>query len=340
MLGIRYYKAEPTTFVVKTVNGKTKSKGKGLSFFYNVATTSIAAVPVNAQEAPFIFNLQTADFQAVKVQGQITFRVANPESIAGILNFNLKKDGVSYLSDDPLKLNDRVVRSAQTIVQNEVQNTKLRDAFVINTKIAQLIQEQLATDVGVNAMGIEVLNTMVGRISADPETARALEAEARELILQEADDAVYGRRKAAVEQERLIKEAELQTDLSVQQKEQEIAESRVENEREILRGKAMTDAERVQASIDRETQRQSLVQLQSDNRKQESDTEAYAVTVKMQAFKTLPVENLKAMALANMNPDQLMAMAFESLAQNAGKIGELNITPDLFGNMMKKAVKG
>lgn len=339
MFGIRYYKAEPTTFVVKTVNGKTTKKGKGLSFFYNAATTSIAAVPVNAQEAPFIFNLQTSDFQAVKVQGQITFRVANPESIADILNFNLKSDGVSYLSDDPLKLNDRVVRSAQTIVQNEVQNTKLRDAFVINTKIAQLIQEELATDVAVNAMGIEVLNTMVGRISADPETARALEAEARELILQEADDAVYGRRKSAVEQERLIKEAELQTDLSVQQKEQEIAESRVENEREILRGKAMTDAERVQASIDRETQRQSLVALQSDNRKQESDTEAYAVTAKMEAFKTLPVENLKAMALANMNPEQLMAVAFESLAQNAGKIGELNITPDLFGNMMKKVVR-
>ena len=339
MLGIRYYKAEPTTFVVKTVNGKTTSKGKGLSFFYNAATTSIAAVPKNAQEAPFIFNLQTADFQAVKVQGQITFRVANAEAIAEILNFNLKKDGVGYLSEDPLKLNDRIVRSAQTIVQNEVQKTKLRDAFVINTKIAQLIQEKLATDAAVNAMGIEVLNTMVGNISADPETARALEAEARELILQEADDAVYGRRKSAVEQERLIKEAELQTDLSVQQKEQEIAESRVENEREILRGKAKTDAERVQANIDRETQRQSLVALQADNRKQEADTEAYAVTAKMEAFKALPVENLKAMALANMNPEQLMAIAFESLAQNAGKIGELNITPDLFGNMMKKAVR-
>jgi len=116
---------------------------------------------------------------------------------------------------------------------------------------------------------------------------------------------------------RSIKEAELQTDLSVQQKEQEIAEqkeqeiaeSRVENEREILRGKAKTDAERVQASIDRETQRQNLVTLQAENKKQEADTEAYAVTTKMEAFKTLPVENLKAMALANMQPDQLMAMA-------------------------------
>lgn len=339
MIGIRYFKAEPTTYVVKTVNGKTTKRGKGLSFFYNAATTSIAAVPMNAQEAPFIFNLQTADFQSVKLQGQITFRVANPEAIAEILNFNLKKDGATYLSEDPLKLNDRIVRSAQTIVQNEVQKTKLRDAFVINTRIAQLIQQELAADVAVNAMGIEVLNTIVGRISADPETARALEAEARELILQEADDAVYGRRKSAVEQERLIKEAELQTDLSVQQKEQEIAESRIQNERQILRGKAKTDAERVQANIDRETQRQSLVTLQAENRKQEADTEAYAVTAKMQAFKTLPVENLKAMALAKMDPEQLMALAFESLAQNADKIGELTITPDLFGNMVKKAVQ-
>ena len=61
--------------------------------------------------------------------------------------------------------------------------------------------------------------------------------------------------------------------MSVQQKEQEIAESRVENEREILRGKAKTDAERVQASVVRETLRQNLVTLQAENKKQEADTE-------------------------------------------------------------------
>ncbi len=72
------------------------------------------------------------------------------------------------------------------------------------------------------------------------------------------------------------------------------------------------------------------------NHKEEADAEAYAVASKMKAFKELPVENLKAMALANMQPEQLMAMAFESLAQNAGKIGELTITPDLFGKMIKQ----
>lgn len=49
------------------------------------------------------------------------------------------------------------------------------------------------------------------------------------------------------------------------------------------------------------------------------------------------MENLKAMALAQMAPEQLLAMAFETLAQNAGKIGELTITPDLFGQAIKKS---
>jgi len=61
MLGINFFKADSSTFVIKAVNGQTRKKGKGLSFLYNAATSSIAAIPINAQEAPFIFKLLTAD---------------------------------------------------------------------------------------------------------------------------------------------------------------------------------------------------------------------------------------------------------------------------------------
>ena|GEM_PF-4719746 len=43
------------------------------------------------------------------------------------------------------------------------------------------------------------------------------------------------------------------------------------------------------------------------------------------------------MVLANMAPKQLMALAFESLAQNVDKNGDLMNTPELFGQMLKKA---
>ncbi|OAI25593.1 MULTISPECIES: SPFH domain-containing protein [Methylomonas] len=339
MLGIQYFKADSSTFVIKTVNGKVRKKGKGLSFFYNVATASIAAVPVSAQEAPFIFKLLTADFQSVTVQGQMTYRVAEPESMAEMLNYSLKNDGLTYVSEDPLKLPDRVIRIVQSIVQNKVQGTGLRDALKLGQTLVALLREQLAGDSPLAALGIVLLDVSISAVQPTPEMARALEAAAREAILKEADDAIYDRRKSAVEQERTIKEAELQTELSVQQKEQEIAESRILNERTIQRGKVETERECLQAEIAAETQRKELVVLNSENSRQQADAEAYAITERMKAFRELPVENLRAMALAKMEPEQLMAMAFESLAQNAGKIGELTITPDLFGQMLKKSVR-
>ncbi len=337
MLGIRYYKADPSTYVIKTKNGKTRARGKGLSFFYNAVNTSIAAIPVNTQEAPFIFGLQTADFQEVRVQGQITFRIVDAEKIADMLNFTVARDGVTHVSDDPMKLDDRVIQSAQAIVQEKVQSMPLRAALAEHAPLADEIRQRLAADASLQTMGIVILKTTVSAISPTPETRQALEAEAREAILKEADDAIYARRKSSVEQERTIQEAELQTRHEIQQKEQEIEESRIQNERSLLRGRAETERERIQSEIDNETQRQDLVGLVAANSREEADAEAYAVASKMKAFTELPVENLKAMALANMQPEQLMAIAFEGLAQNAGKIGELNITPDLFGQMMKKA---
>ncbi len=339
MFGIQYYKADSATFVIKSSGGKVRKTGKGLSFFYNAATTSIAAIPVSVQEAPFIFNLQTADFQEIRVQGQLSFRVADAQKIAEMLNFNLKKDGQSYASEDPLKLSDRVVRAAQSIVQNKVQEVSLRESLRLSQPLVSLIKGELAGQPALEELGIALVDATVANITASPETNRALEAEAREAILKEADDAIYSRRKSAVEQERTIKDAELQTELAIQQKEQEIEESRIGNERANMRAQVETEKERLAAETDAENQRKELVLLNVENSKQEADAEAYAISARMNAFKELPVENLKAMALANMQPEQLMAMAFESMAQNANKIGELNISPDLFSQAMKKAVR-
>jgi len=336
MFSIKYYKADASTFVIKTVNGKIKSKGKGLSFFYNTVTSSIAALPINVQEAPFIFGLQTGDFQSVRVQGQVSFRISEAEKTADMLNFSLAQDGVSFISEDPMKLSDRVIRNLQTTAQSTLQNCTLREALIAVQSLVVLLKKTITEDPSISEMGLSVLDVSISAITPTPETSKALEAVAREEILRESDDATYGRRKAAVEQERTIKEAELETEISVQQKQQEMEEQRVENERILLSSQAQIEQERLQAQIDREDQRNELVKQSAENNRIEADVESYAISSRMTAFQKLPVENLKAMALANMQPDQLMAMAFESLAQNADKIGELTITPDLFGQMMKR----
>ncbi|HGN1707403.1 TPA: SPFH domain-containing protein [Providencia rettgeri] len=339
MFNFKYFKADSSTFVIQSVNGKVRKQGKGISFWYNADTTSIAALPLNAQEAPFIFNLQTADFQSLRVQGQISFQVVAAEKTADVLNFNLAKDGKSYASEDPLKLGDRVVRAAQTIIQAKIQSTSLRDALLISQSLVTLVSKQLAEQAAIESLGIAILDVSIAAIAPSPETLKALEAQARESILKEADDAIYARRKFSVEQERTIKEAELETDLSVQTKEQQIEEARLDNERKLLRERAEIKQEELTALVSAEAKRNELVALSVENQRIQSDADAYSIESKMKAYSQLPVENLKALALAKMGPEQLMAMAFESLAQNAGKIGELNISPDLFGQLMKKGVK-
>jgi len=58
----------------------------------------------------------------------------------------------------------------------------------------------------------------VFKVKPTPETARALEARAREAILREADEAIYERRKFAVENERTIKQSELDTEVAIEEK--------------------------------------------------------------------------------------------------------------------------
>lgn len=170
-----------------------------------------------------------------------------------------------------VRIGPRIVRAAQTIIQAEIQSTPLRRALLLSQSLVALVQSRLSQQAALEALGITILDFSVTAITPTPETARALEAEARESLLKEADDAIYARRKSSVEQERTIKEAELETDLSVQKKEQQIEESRLENERALLREQAAMAQERLAAEIGEEQQRQTLVSLSADNQRVQSD---------------------------------------------------------------------
>ncbi len=60
---LNYFKGEPNSFVIRYRNGKVKNTGEGLTFWYLKHNTSIAVVPTVSQDAPFIFNENTKDYQ-------------------------------------------------------------------------------------------------------------------------------------------------------------------------------------------------------------------------------------------------------------------------------------
>jgi SPFH domain / Band 7 family len=317
MFGIRYIKVAPTTFVMQYVGGKLKREGTGLSFCYFAPRSTIVAVPAGSTDVPFIFNETTADFQAVTVQGHLTFRVADPKRLASLLDYSLKPNG-EYHSDDPDKLPLRITHAAQTATRAEIQGRPLRQSLVEADVIAQRVLAVLTTSPAIQALGVELLGFSILAIKPVPETSKALEAEAREKLLREADDAIYSRRNNAVLQERVIRENELNTEVAVQTKQREIEETRMGGQ------------------IALEEQRQQLVSTEAENSKIRTDAQAYAVEATLKPLLSMDPKSLQVLSARNVDPRLMVAMAFQEIAANATKVGNLNISPDLLETLLSK----
>jgi hypothetical protein len=93
--------------------------------------------------------------------------------------------------------------------------------------------------------------------------------------------------------------------------------------------------EEMTGKIGPEEQNKALVILASANAREEADVQAYGLAAMMKSFGDADPKILQALASAGMSPRQLMALAFLDLADNATKIGQLNVTPDLLREMLQ-----
>src|SRR5947207_2520085 len=335
MFGVRFIKVQPTTYLLEYHGGKIVREGSGLSFFYYAPTTSLVAVPVASTDTPFIFQETTGDFQTVTIQGQVTYRVSEPKRLAALLNYTLGRDGETYFSEDPEKLSERVIHVINVLARAELQKLPLREAIRASDALVKVVKAGLAASEEITSLGLEILGLSILAIKPTPETARALEAETREKLLREADEAIYSRRNSAVEQERAIKENELNTEIAVENKKRQIRETQMEAERAVQEKKHVVEKEALEAGISREDRRKSLVALASENARAEADARAYGVSTTMKALGSADTKILQALATTGMKPEQLIAFAFPELASKAEKIGELNISPDLLRELLR-----
>jgi regulator of protease activity HflC (stomatin/prohibitin superfamily) len=334
MFGIRFIKVGPTDYVIQFKGGQVVAEGAGVSFFYFAPSSSLALVPIGSVDVPFIFEEVTADFQEVTVQGQITFRVANPQKLAQMMNFTLSPDGKQYISEDPKKLPQRLIAHTRVLASASLQLLPLREALGRSDNLVVSLRNRLRDAELIKALGIEILDLSILAIKPTPETARALEAEAREQILREADEAIYARRNAAVEQERAIKENELNTEIAVENKKRQIREKQMETEMLVQEKQREIQEAEMAGKIALEEQNKALVLLSTANAREEADTRAYAISAVMKSLSDTDPKILQALAEVGMNPGQLVALAFKALAENAGKIGHLNVSPELLRELL------
>src|SRR5579885_890370 len=123
---LQHFKAEPTDYILAYTNGKVFRQGTGKAFWYWRHKTSIVMVPTSTRDALFVLNESTSNFQTVTLQGQITYRIVAPQTVAGLLNFTIDPRTRQYLSDDPEKLNSVSLTSCRPIRGTNYRAFRLR----------------------------------------------------------------------------------------------------------------------------------------------------------------------------------------------------------------------
>lgn len=210
----------------------------------------------------------------------------------------------------------------------------LKEAIQSSERLASSMKREVVQSEELEKLGVELMSLSILAILPNKETMRALEAQAREEILRQADEALYVRRNASIEQERKVKENELNTEIAVETKKQQIRETQLHAERSVKQKQNEMEQEQLQFNTAMEERKQQLIELTIANQNAEADAKAYEIAAVMNSLQKVEPSVLQAMANMGMNSDKLIALAFQELAENAGKIGQLNISPDLLQGLI------
>jgi regulator of protease activity HflC (stomatin/prohibitin superfamily) len=225
----KYYKGEPNVHVVRYRRGEIVRDGPGLAFWYLPHNTSIAAVPIATQDALFIFNETTRDFQTVTIQGAAAYRLKAPVDAAKSLDYTIDLRKKHYKTKDPEKLPQRVINVVQTATRAHVLEMSLQDALTKVRDLAAHVLTRVQQDPLLRSLGVTVEGLHFTSVSATPEMKKALEADFREALQQKADQAVYARRGSALEEERRLKERELGTEVELENQRKALIDTQARN---------------------------------------------------------------------------------------------------------------
>ena len=321
---VRHLRAEPSFHILRFRRGKLVASGRGLAFWFRPLNTSVAEIPMDDRELPFLFHGRAKDFQDTTVQGVVTFRVVDAELAAKRVDFALDLGTGATLKQPLDKLAGLLTELAQQFALGYLAQTDLRHALAEGVaEIRERIWHGFREDAALEAMGLEVVAVRVGAVQPVAEVEKALQIPVREAIQQEADQATFRRRAEAVEQERAVQENELQNQIELTRREAKLIDQKGENEKKRVTDEA--EAARIGAAAEAErtgigatAQARSIDVVELAKVKAEKD--------RMEIYRDFPTE-------------RLLGLAAQRLAGKLQKIEHLNLTPDLMGGLLTNLVQ-
>ncbi len=335
ILHYRRLRSEPNQLILYYKGGRLARKGAGIAFWFSPLTAAIAMLPIEDCQSTFILNERSADFQIVKVQATITYRIADPEKAAGRFNFSLSIETGAWL-EQPLDrlasvLAQRALPVARKLIAAQTLENVLRDG---SEQVRAAVSAALTSDPEIVAMGLQLVSLVIDQIVPSADLEKALGTPMREQVQSRADEAQFQRRAIAVEKERAIKENELATELELERRQQELIQKRGENALLQAQQKAASEHAQILAQIERERlyadAQAARVRLDADARAAAQHTldeqQSAAMRQRHEIWAATPTQAAAAMAMTE-------------LAGKLTTIGHLNITPELLGQSLQQFLR-
>ena len=317
----RHLRGTPTLHVRHLRRGSVVHDGTGLSFFFRPLSAVLSEVPVDDRELALLFHARTADFQDLAVQASVTFRVTDPATACARIDFSIDPDTGRWRGTPLEQVAGLLTETAQQQVLGTVAGSPL--AGVLADGVGQIrdrILHGLTADARLAETGIAVIGARVIALRPEPEVEKALRTPAREQIQQDADRATYQRRAMAVERERAIAENELQNQIELARREDQLVAQRGANARRQAEEAAAASRIEVAAQADGE---QRLAEARAAGTRALGEATAAGEAARVSAYRDLP-------------PARVLALAAKDLAGSLPQIGTLVLAPDLLAPLLAK----
>jgi len=322
---VRHLRGSSTTHIEHIRNGRTLRAGVGASFWFRPLSAVLNEVPVDDREQPLLIHARTSDFQDVTVQATITYRVTDPATTAGRIDFSIDPDTGLWRSTPLDQVAGLLTESAQQYAIDLLAAVDLTAAMAGGVgPVRTVIADGLRGDERLAETGIAVVGVRVVALRPEPEVEKALRTPTREQVQQEADKAMFERRAVAVERERAIGENELQTQIELARREEQLVSQRGANARREAEENAAAGA------IGAEAEARRTVTL----------AEARAEGTRLAGAAQGDAEAARVGAYRDVSEAVLLALAVKELAANLPKIETLVLSPDLVSKALAQLGTG
>ncbi|NTW28519.1 MAG: band 7 protein [Coriobacteriia bacterium] len=316
---LRHLRSEPSMQVVRYRKGAAVQRGRGLAFWFHPLSTAVAEVPMDDRQLTLTFQGVSLDFQEVYVQGVVTWRVIDPNVLVNRLDFHIALDSGRWASEPLQQVAGLLTRVSQEIALDWIAERRLADVLAEGVSaLREKIAEGLVGEPGLAEMGLEVATVRISSVRPSSEMEKALQTPVREAIQQSADEALFHRRASAVEKERAIAENELQNQIELAKREEQLIDQQGANDRSKARDE--TEAERIRVEAGAEHKRIS--------------SQAEAESLRLIEGVRVEVEQQMMGIYRNLPREVMVGLALREFASKLDRIDHLNITPDLLSPLL------